>query len=270
MERFFDRMGKLGFGLIGSGLFLTNFIFVVEPGYRAIIQNNLRGLQPRVYGEGMHFRLPIRDQVKSFEVRTQPKVLPCETNTKDMQACTIVVRVLFRPVEEELATILLDLGQDYELRLLPQISQEVLKTTAAQYTAEQLISLREKVSKEVKEILQKRALENNIIIDDVSLTDLQFTREFMAAIEMKQVAQQKAEMEKFNVQRKQEEVKADILRAEGEAEAAQLLSNAINEYGPGIVTIRKIEAATHIATELHRSPNVTFISGSNTMNMLKI
>ena len=67
---------------------------------------------------------------------------------------------------------MLDLGQDYEMRLLPQISQEVLKTTAAQYTAEQLISLREKVSKEVKETLQKRALENNIIIDDVSLTDL--------------------------------------------------------------------------------------------------
>ena len=136
-------------------------------------------------------------------MRTQPKVLPCETNTKDMQQVVIVVRILFRPVEQELATILLDLGPDYSQRLLPQISQEVLKTTAAQYTAEQLISLREKISKEVREVLQKRALENNIIIDDVSLTDMQFGGDFMDAIEQKQVAQHNAEKEKFNVERKE-------------------------------------------------------------------
>ena len=130
-------------------------------------------------------------------------MLPCETNTKDMQQVVIVVRILFRPVEQELATILLDLGPDYSQRLLPQISQEVLKTTAAQYTAEQLISLREKISKEVREVLQKRALENNIIIDDVSLTDMQFGVDFMDAIEQKQVAQQNAEKEKFNVERKE-------------------------------------------------------------------
>lgn len=40
-----------------------------------------------------------------------------------------------------------------------------------------------------------------MIIDDVSLTDLQFSREFMMAIEMKQVEQQNSEKEKFNVQR---------------------------------------------------------------------
>ena len=70
------------------------------------------------------------------------------------------------------------------------------------------------------------------------------------------------------MQRKQEEVKADILRAEGEAEAAKMIADAINEFGAGIVAIRKIEAATNIATELQRSRNVTFITGNNTMNML--
>jgi hypothetical protein len=35
-----------------------------------------------------------------------------------------------------------------------------------------LISQREKVSKEIREVLQKRALEFDIILDDVSLTDL--------------------------------------------------------------------------------------------------
>jgi hypothetical protein len=34
-----------------------------------------------------------------------------------------------------------------------------------------------------------------------------------------------------------------MIRAEGEAEAAQLVSAAINKFGPGLVAIRKIEAA---------------------------
>lgn len=64
MERFFDRMGRLGFAMLSGGFFITNFIFVVEPGYRAIIQNNLKGLGTKEYGEGMHFRVPVRDQVR--------------------------------------------------------------------------------------------------------------------------------------------------------------------------------------------------------------
>jgi len=72
----------------------------------------------------------------------------------------------------------------------------------------------------------------------------------MDAIEQKQVAQQNAEKEKFNVERKTYEVNADILRAEGNAEAAKLIADAVQEAGNGIVAIRKIEAATKIAAEL--------------------
>jgi prohibitin 1 len=131
VERLLDRMGKLGGGLLLSGIFLSKFVFVVEPGERAIIQNNLRGLQHYVYGEGMHFRIPVRDNIKRFEVRTRPTLINCDTGTKDMQSVNIVMRILFRPVEQELPTILLTLGEDYDQRLIPQIAQEVVKTTCA-------------------------------------------------------------------------------------------------------------------------------------------
>jgi hypothetical protein len=44
MERFFDRIGMLGLGLVMAGVVGTRFIFVVEPGYRVVIMNKLRGL----------------------------------------------------------------------------------------------------------------------------------------------------------------------------------------------------------------------------------
>ena len=96
---------------------------------------------------------------------------------------------MFRPKEEKLAEIFNNTGADYDKRILPSISNEVLKSVVAQYNAEQLISMREKVSKEIRSNLEKRALEFNIILDDVSITDLQFSHDFANAIEMKQVAQ---------------------------------------------------------------------------------
>ena len=52
-----------------------------------------------------------------------------------------------------------------------------------------------------------------------------------------------AERAKFVVFMREEETKAAVLRAEGEAEGAKLIATAISEAGPGLVAMRKIEAA---------------------------
>lgn len=58
VERFFNRIGQLGGGLILSGIILTRFTFVVDGGERAVIFRKIGGVQTRVYGEGMHFKIP--------------------------------------------------------------------------------------------------------------------------------------------------------------------------------------------------------------------
>ena len=68
---------------------------------------------------------------------------------------------------------------------------------------------------------------------------------------------------------REEEMKAAVLRAEGESEAARLVAEAISKYGPGLIAMRKIEAAQHIVECLQASPNVTFLSG-NALNMINI
>ena len=97
----------------------------------------------------------------------------------------------------------------------------------AQFNASELLTRRDVVSKQIHDQLVKRAADFHILLDDVAITHLAFSREYTAAVEAKQVAQQMAERAKFRVDQAQQEKKGAILLAEGEAESARLIGNAI-------------------------------------------
>ena len=69
---------------------------------------------------------------------------------------------------------------------------------------------------------------------------------------------------------KNEEMKkAAVIRAEGEAESARLISEAIRNAGPGLIAVRKIETALDMTENLTQTPNVTFLS-DNAVNLMNI
>merc|ERR1719401_2465029 len=136
---------------------------------------------------------------KFYTVRLRPKLIQTTTGTKDLQTVTIHCRMLFKPEITGLPTIHKSLGEDYDERVLPSIANEVMKATIAQYNAEQLLTHREHVSREIRDAIVSRASQFNILMDDVSITHLTYGKEFSRAIEEKQVAQQEAERQKFVV-----------------------------------------------------------------------
>ena len=217
---------------------------------------------PDVSGEGTHFRIPGVQYPHMFEIRTRPRIINTTTGTKDLQMVNIALRVLSRPKEAELPKIFQELGEDFDDRVLPSIGNEVLKAVVAQYNADQLLTMREKVSRQVIEQLQERCEEFHLQLDDVSITHLTFGKEFTQAIEHKQVAEQEAERAKFVVALAEQEKKAAIIQAEGESEAAQLISDALLAGGSGLIEVRRIDAARDIADKLARSRNVSYLPSS--------
>lgn len=264
-----SSLGKLGLGISAVSIILPEVIFDVHGGERAVMYDAYRGILPEAYGEGTHFKIPYFQKENIMSVRFEPKVIKSKTGTKDLQTVQIDLRVLSRPQEHRLAEIFTKLGPNFNERVMPSVANEVLKSTVARYKAEELLSKRAEISGEVRAELEKRAGTFGIDLMDVAITHLTFSREFAAAIESKQVAQQEAERQQWLVVKADKVREAAVIRAEGEAEAAKIVNAAIAESGQGLIEVRRIDTAKEIAGALAQSRNVTYLpSGKSGSNML--
>lgn len=267
-DRVFGNLASLAVGLGGALTLVNSSMYTVDGGERAIIFDRFKGVLPKVVGEGTHFAIPWVQRVYLFDVRKRPRNIATKTGSKDLQMVNITLRVIYHPRIEQLPLIFKTYNVDYEERIMPSIANEVLKAVVAQYNAEELITNRENVSQGIAELLRKRANEFGILLDDISITHLNFGLEFTQAVESKQVAQQEAEKSRFVVLKAEQEKKAAVIRAEGEATAARMINESLVKSGAGLVKLRRIEASKEIAESLSKSRNVTYLPSSSGNGLL--
>lgn len=263
MSRLFSgvsgTIAKVGFGVAAGALVFDNAIYTVDPGHRAIIFDRTKGVTDQVKGEGAHFLIPWIQRPIIMDARLTPRTISTVTGTKDLQSVNLSLRVLTRPNIAQLPELYRRLGENYQEQILLSVGNEVLKAVVARYNADQLLTLRDAVSREIRESMMVRAGAFNLVVDDVAITHLNFSSDFAKAIEAKQVAEQMAERAKFVVAKAEQERLALIVRSEGDAEAALMVSQALNKHGVGLIELRKIETAQKIAADLAKNRNITYV-----------
>jgi len=116
----------------------------------------------------------------------------------------------------------------------------VVKAITARYNAVELITQREKVRDEIKGLLKSRLLNYNIVVDDFSIVNFKFSKQFEQAIEAKQTAEQFALKAQRDLERIKIEADQKMASAKAEAESLRLQKENVT---PQLLKLRQIEAS---------------------------
>jgi prohibitin 2 len=182
---------------------------------------------------GLNFVNPMA-HVRDMNVQVQKAVIKGDAASKDLQHVNTTLTVNFALDPAKVAELYSNVGQDYEAKLLDGTAQDAFKGVTAGFTAEELISKREDVRARIRDALQSKVSHLSagaIVVDDVFITNFDFSAEFNAAIEAKQSASQKAQKAQQDLTRIKIEAEQRIATADAEARAIKIQADAINASG---------------------------------------
>lgn len=206
----------LGFGIfLAVILFIVAFpIVVIGAGQRGVVFNNVSGLENRILGEGVHFRVPFIEAVTKLSVRVQKTEVHAEAASKDLQTVNTDIVVNWHMNAGKINRIYQEIGDEDAVRdriLIPAVN-EVVKAATAKKTASEVLAERPELKRDIDKTLSERLGRYNVLLDDVSIVNVSFTAEFNKAIEDKQIAQQQAEQAKFLVEKSRSEAEANAVK----------------------------------------------------------
>lgn len=226
---------------------------VVPTGYTGILTTFGR-VADYTLDAGFHFKSPFQ-QVTLMDNREQKTAFSTMAFSSDIQQVDVQGSINYNINKQTAMNLFKDVGVGYYNTLVNPRMQENLKAVFSKYTAEELISSRDKLSVEIREALSAEMDSYGINIISVSIENIDFTDAFTEAVEAKQVAQQsklKAEIEQAqqtheaqqqaerqkiaaeaeaNVQKIEADAAAYAIRtrAEAEAEANRLIAESLTE-----------------------------------------
>lgn len=176
-------------------------------------------VQQTVMNEGINFKVPFIEKIVLLDCRTQKIDYTMEASSKDLQKVSnLKVAVNYNVVASSANKLYREVGVNYKTVILEPAIYEAIKSTIANYTAEELITRRSEVSALATEALYNRVQDKGITITSLSLTDLSFSAEFDAAIEAKQITEQQTQQAKYELEKAKVENEKKIENAKAEAE----------------------------------------------------
>ncbi len=211
---------------------------------------------------GFYTKVPFIESVTIMDVQTQKDQADATAASNDLQSVTATVAVNYHVEPQDAQNIFANLGPDYADRVISPAIQESVKSVTANYTAEQLITQREKVREDIITLLTGKLQAYGVQTDSLNIVNFKFSDTFETAIEAKVTAQQNALAAKNKLDQVQFEAQQTIAKAKGDAEAIQIQTQAINSQGGAdYVQLQAIKQWDgHLPTQMTPGSAVPFIN----------
>jgi regulator of protease activity HflC (stomatin/prohibitin superfamily) len=212
-------------------------VVIVEAGHRGVVLY-LGAVENRVLPEGVHFVIPFVEQVVQMEVRTQKFQAEASAASNDLQEVQTVIALNYMIDPKEANKVYQLLGVNYADRVISPTIQEAVKASVAKFNAEELVTKRETAKGVIAQAIRNTLTSNNILTENVFITDFKFSDAFASQIEQKVVAFQKYLTEQNNLRavrvianqnvvQAEAAARANIAKASGEAQAIELITGQL-------------------------------------------
>ena len=218
------------FAVIFAAIILAlNSFTVVQSGHTGVVVV-LGKVTGETLADGMHFKAPFISTVVKMDNQVQKTEVETSAVSKDLQTVSASVAINYHLSAEQSAEVYKNIGMGYIDKILAPAIHESTKAVMAKYSAEELITQRGNVSIEIQTSLKEKTSDYGIMVDELNLTNFEFSAEFNAAIEAKQVAEQNKI--KANTEKEQRVIEAQAaasektIAANAEAEAKKSIAEA--------------------------------------------
>lgn len=184
-------------------------------------------VQPEALQPGLHFAIPLYQTVVT--VSTQPQTVTSDETaaTHDLQTVQTTIAVTFH-IDPAEASYFWQNFRSFDTvgqRIItPSVSNDV-KAITARYDAQELVTSRDKIDAEIKELVVASLAPYHLTVESVNVANFAFSQAYEQAIEEKQVAQQQALQAQYTLQQTQISAQQQVVQAKAAANAAVETAN---------------------------------------------
>jgi regulator of protease activity HflC (stomatin/prohibitin superfamily) len=245
-------MKKVSIAILCAG-FLLSSCAVIRPGEVGIKQR-LGKLSSETKTQGTVLYNPITSKVLKESTQTKNIKLLLNLPSKEGLSVRSEISILYRLEAMKVASVLENLGQDYE-SVITSVFRSAASDVCAQFFAKDMHSgmravIEEAILKKMKVNLEKQA--NGIELIAVLMKSIQLPAGLANSIERKLQAEQDAMRMEFVLTQEKREAERKIIKAKGERDAQLIMAEGLTSE---IIRIKAIEAFR----ELSKSNNAKVI-----------
>ena len=215
-----------------AGLFILSGVKVINQYERGVVLT--LGKFTGIRGPGLRIVVPVFQRVIRVDIRSTPIDVPKqEVITKDNVTVGVDAVVYFRVIDAPKAV----LETTNYIYATSQFAQAALRDVTGNVDLDDLLSKREEISQQIKEIVDRQTDQWGIDVENVKVQNIELPQD------MKRAMAKQAEAER--------ERRAVIITAEGEKAAAQAVADAaaLLTKVPGGINVRTLQTLEKISAE---------------------
>lgn len=197
-------------------------------------------VEDNVLYPGFHLVVPIAQRINQIDTRVQPHPFKeIDAASLEMQTVTLSGMMNYH-LEAALANFLFqNVGLDFANKVIDPAFNDFIKEVVPQYPVTQILQKRDDIRKRAQTKLGDNLKRYGIVVDDIYISNIQFSKDYQTAIEKKQTAQQVVETEQQVLAQKQVQAQqvvvdakaqadAQVVKAQGEAQANEVRTKSIS------------------------------------------